>query len=150
MVRLPHQPFIDTGGTVDYHKPKVIQTNMAALIPMCRFRNLRQLYSLTGIQLSRNIDFSKNLNRKSAKPLHFVNRDNCLYSTASDSVGHDSQKHEQTEGDKNNEKKKIPFMKEHAKTFFWSSAIMGSFTVGMLLARWGRLCFFFDCRQVRS
>ena len=121
---------------------------MAALIPMCGIRNLRQLSSLACVQLSSIIDTSRAAqNQKTLKPTKFPIRPcKCLYSTASSSSNNDEMvdKSKQTDSSDDSSKdkaenKKPPFMKKYAKTIFWSSAVMGTFTLGMLIKRWGRL-----------
>ena len=110
---------------------------------MCGIRNLRQICSLTGIQLSSNIDFSKISNQKPVKPSSFPNRHcKCLYSTAPDS---NSKKQtidsSDDSGKDKTEENKPAFMKKYGKTIFWSSAVMGTFTLGMLIKRWGKPIF---------
>ena len=126
---------------------------MAALIPMCGIRNLRQLSCIAATQLSSFIDFTKQAqDKKLIKPSSFPNRPcKCLYSTApassrNDEIVDSSKQTVDSSDDSSKDKsedKKPNLMKKYAKTIFWSSAVMGTFTLGMLIKRWGRSYYFF-------
>ena len=124
---------------------------MAALIPMCRLRNLKQIYSLTGIQFYSNVEACKISRHNAVNRCHISSR-KCLYSTESSTISNDERFKDRNadtaqnftdknsnDSDKSKDKdEKQNFMKKHLKKIYLGTTLSGAAFLVFFIHRWGR------------